>query len=1604
MIKLFSEEVNPTFTSSRHNILTVESYNEVFFDVFEFEINGTTYIAEKLSVYNGKPVVAIPVVEKDVKRTIPFVLTEGSFEVLYNEANNEVVNSAEDQRIIDSIMIEDDVVDIARDYKEDLLEEVEVAKRHAAEYAERVRLQKIAEADITIEEKKQSIREFFDTSKVDLLEEFNTALINNKQDFENYTEQKHSEIEKYLTSRIENNFSEFFDINEERIKELDGRIELSLVDKIKAAEGRVTKDVHETVSQQSDVLTEQIKKGVDKALGRVGNVKTAVNDLQDQLLEKIETVDGSIREYYDTRISNIRDEVDILNESQKDYFINLVEESKTRLLEQVNQNKEETVQALIEENYDPVKGNKDFNKSLKKLKVELEKVISDKFSGELMSLKRAIELHGGGGGTVAKQFANGGVMRGDLTVIGTVSADCGDSNDWCSTYTTVNANSALWNTGGYDFSLLESTSGNWNSTYTTVGTYSANGESTYTTVGSNSADWVTYSSDSISAANWVLDENNLGSNSNTKVPTQQSVKAYVDSIVTGVNNLKGGYDASTDSPPLTAGVGVLQGDTYYIETGGLFYTEQVDPGDLIIAIEDGSNAEGKWVAVNRNLQDELIDKWNSNYTTTSANSANWQSTYTTVDASSGNWDSTYNTVTSLSDTWDDQFDSTAIEAASANWDSTYNTVTSLSDTWDDQFDSTEIEAASGNWNSTYTTVTNESADWESTYTTVDTESANWDSTYSTVGTYSADWESGGAGNFCSTTVLLNEVSACDGTMSIDGILSASDIITTTLSADGVYFNTGAARPPELGELVWDAEENTLDLGLTDGVVLQLGEEQVINVKAAEEIKNGQVVYASGAVGGGSGKIEVSLYSASSAEGVTQGATDELFFVGVATQDIALNGFGYVTTFGKVRDVRVRQGSSVDTTVVGPENTNAAVDDPNWELGTVLYISTSAGRLTNTKPISPNKIIPTAMVIGVEGNQRTLFTRYEHGYHIDELHDVKVVNPSTSDVLVYDSILKTWANITSSNWESTYTTVSSNSANWVKYDIEDIATPATWVLDIDNLTDPEVLGDTDGSATKVPTQQSVKAYVDSIVTGVNNLEGGYDASTDSPPLTAGVGVLQGDTYYVTVAGLFYDIQVDKGDLIIATIDNANVKGEWVVVNRNIDEELFDKWNSTSTTVSANSANWQSTYTTIDAESANWDSTYTTVDAESANWDSTYTTTLANSANWQSTYTTVDAESANWDSTYTTMSSNSAYWDSAAGAFAFNVGAINSIEIGALDSVIETGNNAITIQGDRQAVDRVAQDGFSIALGYNTKAVGAGSIAIGGSATADAPSSPHNAIAIGNSSAATGAQSIAIGQSSNTSGGKSIAIGSFSKSAAQESTSIGLNTEVRGVGSNYSFAIGNKVRVGANGSSAIKGVAEFGSWKATDERRGSIRCSGVLENTYDPTGSLDASIGNTGMVCVTTLSSIDAKLDGGAVVGNEELNQIPRNMHTIRRWGDTFYLDGNDGAGNITTVPLGGGGTVINSVLTVTSNTYTQAAGNTHTLYNDDDAGVTSDITATLMPAADHTGTSVHKKIGSSHNVIITPPVGATIDGQSSFTLQFENESISIFSDGTNFFIT
>ena len=94
-MRLFSEKVKPTFTSSNLNILTIESFEEVFFDVYELEINGNKFIAEKTSDYKGSPVVTIPVVIGSEEYSAPFVLVKGKFEVLFNEDNKVFIGSSE---------------------------------------------------------------------------------------------------------------------------------------------------------------------------------------------------------------------------------------------------------------------------------------------------------------------------------------------------------------------------------------------------------------------------------------------------------------------------------------------------------------------------------------------------------------------------------------------------------------------------------------------------------------------------------------------------------------------------------------------------------------------------------------------------------------------------------------------------------------------------------------------------------------------------------------------------------------------------------------------------------------------------------------------------------------------------------------------------------------------------------------------------------------------------------------------------------------------------------------------------------------------------------------------------------------------------------------------------------------------------------------------------------------------------------------------------------------------------------------------------------------------------------------------------------------------
>lgn len=152
-----------------------------------------------------------------------------------------------------------------------------------------------------------------------------------------------------------------------------------------------------------------------------------------------------------------------------------------------------------------------------------------------------------------------------------------------------------------------------------------------------------------------------------------------------------------------------------------------------------------------------------------------------------------------------------------------------------------------------------------------------------------------------------------------------------------------------GKLSYNTAEDTLDLTHLNGVVQQLGIEQYMRCEndTGSTIANGSVVGFAGV----NGEIKVSKYQANS-------SASELYFVGVATFDMADGDTGMVTTYGKVR--------GLDTTGQGGET---------WVKGDILYASpTTAGGLTKVRPTAPNVVIPVAAVLVVDATAGEILVR------------------------------------------------------------------------------------------------------------------------------------------------------------------------------------------------------------------------------------------------------------------------------------------------------------------------------------------------------------------------------------------------------------------------------------------------------------------------------------------------------------------------------------------------------------------------------------------------------------------------------------------------------
>lgn len=203
-----------------------------------------------------------------------------------------------------------------------------------------------------------------------------------------------------------------------------------------------------------------------------------------------------------------------------------------------------------------------------------------------------------------------------------------------------------------------------------------------------------------------------------------------------------------------------------------------------------------------------------------------------------------------------------------------------------------------------------------------------------------------------------------------------------------FDTTPQSVPTDVGTVAWDGG-TTLGLQATANVLMRIGETEFKYVKASAAITKGQLCYHTGSVGA-SGVITVAP--------TPLALTDPNQIVGVAAEDIALNGFGLIQMSGDLRGFNTT-GSSVGEV---------------WADGDPLYYNPAyVGSFTKTKPTAPNQKTYIGEVINAgSGGSGSINIRIVPGSILGGTDsNVQINGLADKNLLQYISANSRWENVT-----------------------------------------------------------------------------------------------------------------------------------------------------------------------------------------------------------------------------------------------------------------------------------------------------------------------------------------------------------------------------------------------------------------------------------------------------------------------------------------------------------------------------------------------------------------------------------------------------------------
>jgi hypothetical protein len=310
--------------------------------------------------------------------------------------------------------------------------------------------------------------------------------------------------------------------------------------------------------------------------------------------------------------------------------------------------------------------------------------------------------------------------------------------------------------------------------------------------------------------------------------------------------------------------------------------------------------------------------------------------------------------------------------------------------------------------------------------------------------------------------------------------------------------TPTNTPTSQGTIFWDVDDETVDVVL-NGYIMKIGEDQFYPVKnqTGSSIAKGTAVRFAGTVGA-SGRLLIAPF-------IANGTVSSSFFMGVTAEAIADGADGKVLYFGRIRGI----------------NTNA------FNEGDVLYASTTvAGGFQTAVPVAPNNIVQVAAVINKSINQGVIFIRPSFGSNINQDEGVKIVSPTTGQLLQLQAN-GLWENKTKAQ------VLGGTSSQFVKGDgsLDSNVYALNSALANYQLTSekaqPNGYASLDSNG-KVPLVQINDALIGNV-----NFQGLWNAATNTPTLAnPPASGTKGYYYIVSTAGTFAGISFEVGDWIIS----------------------------------------------------------------------------------------------------------------------------------------------------------------------------------------------------------------------------------------------------------------------------------------------------------------------------------------------------------------------------------------------------------------------------------------------------------------------------------------